>query len=105
MILSESQAEAINQLEEIKKRVLLLESHRTLKFITKKQYEDSMIAICRELDLFQVKHGIYEKEEIGAEEFLYGNGAQKLEKSLDDVYGALAQCDIDVETEEDMFPC
>ena len=59
-MLNESQAKTIEELENLKKQVELLESHRTVDFVTPKQYNDSARRIMVQLEEIEHQFGIYE---------------------------------------------
>lgn len=75
-MLNESQAKTIEELENLKKQVELLESHRTVDFVTPKQYNDSARRIMGQLEEIERQYGIYEDNSLN-------KGFKEAEKELD----------------------
>lgn len=58
MILSEKQLEWQEKFDSLRKRIDLLDSHKTVNLINSKQYDESMRAIVQEIEELEKENGI-----------------------------------------------
>lgn len=81
MMLSERQKEALNDIENLRKRIDLLDSHKVVGYINDKQYAESLKSISDEVDRLEKEFGI-QPGGVDAREFLYEDGIKKFSESV-----------------------
>lgn len=86
MMLSEKQLEIIEYLDSLKKQIELLDSHKVIKLINDKQYQESLETITHKLDRIEVELGIREPEtQTTAFDLLFGESIEKYNNMLESV--------------------
>ena len=64
---SVNQQKTLDKLASLRKQVELLESHRTVDFVTPKQYNESANRILRQLEELEAENGIFEDNTLNRE--------------------------------------
>lgn len=83
MILSEKEKETIDLLENLKKQVNLLDSHKTVGLITDKQYAESLEQIIKKVEKIEEELGIEPPKEYLAFDLLFGDSMSKYNEMME----------------------
>lgn len=101
-MLSERQKEIQSTIESLRKRVDLLDSHKVVGYINDKQYAESLESISHEIDKLEEELGIKPKG-IDAGEFMYANGIEKFNDSVERTNDIFAENIFKEETDDKFF--
>lgn len=69
-MLSEKQLKTLDELEDLKKRIHLLDSHKVVGYINNKQYAESLTTIMKEVERIEEQYGV-KPENTSAKDILY----------------------------------
>lgn len=90
MILSESKAETLKTLENLRRQVDLLDSHKTVGLISDKQYAQSLAHIVKKIEDIEDEYGVEHPREWTAFDLLFGESMDKYKdmmSSFDAIFG------------------
>ena len=79
---SVNQQKTLDKLASLRKQVELLESHRTVDFVTPKQYSESANRILMQLEELEAECGIYEDNTLNRDFNLAFKELEKIEQML-----------------------
>lgn len=101
MFLSDRQMELQNILNDLKKQVELLDSHKMVGLINDKQYKESMFHIAVTLDKLEQEIGI-PQHRYSALDIMYKESMEKLEQEIKERY---SKSNNNLEDDEPIFNC
>ena len=79
---SVNQQKTLDKLASLRKQVELLESHKTVDFVTPKQYNESANRILNQLEELETEYGIYEDNTLNRDFNLAFKELEKIEQML-----------------------
>ena len=79
---SVNQQKTLDKLASLRKQVELLESHKTVDFVTPKQYNESANRILMQLEELETEYGIYEDNTLNRDFNLAFKELEKIEQML-----------------------
>lgn len=84
-MLTESQANDLQLLSDLRRRVELLDSHMNVGYINQKQYFESMANITQKVEELENKYGI-KPEPLRAFDLMFKDGIEKLDEMMEDIF-------------------